>query len=179
MAQHDIQHKVSCRDIKYPRIEFTSGDLHLILPFNYKPESVLNKHKDWILKKINFINECLKDSQNKKTIKRTEAEFKAFVVSSAKKASSDLKVRLNRIYFRKMKSKWASCSSRRNLTINTLMRCLPTHLIRYVIFHEAAHLIEKRHNGKFWNVISRKYSNYSKIEQELFVYWFKIQTAAE
>ncbi len=88
MAQHDIKHKVSYRDIKYPRIEFTSGDLHLILPFNHKPESVLNKHKDWILKKINFINECLRDSSNKNTVKRTETEFKAFVNFSAEEASS-------------------------------------------------------------------------------------------
>jgi len=169
-----ITHKVSYRDIKYPRVEFTSGELRLILPLNHKAESVLIKHKDWILKKINFINECLKEAQNKKTVKRTENEFKVFVNSSAKEISRDLNVQLNRVYFRRMKSKWASCSNGRNLTINTLMKYLPAHLIQYVIFHEVAHLIEKRHNEHFWKLISRKYKDYSKMERELFVYWFKV-----
>lgn len=81
-----------------------------------------------------------------------------------------MKVSVNKIYFRKMKTKWASCSSKKNLTINTLLRYLPKDLIEYVIYHEMAHLVEKRHNERFWKIISHRFPDYKKVEKELFIY---------
>ncbi len=54
------------------------------------------------------------------------------------------------------------------------MKYLPDYLIHYVIFHETMHLIEKRHNDRFWNLISRKYKNFQEKEKELFTYWFLV-----
>ncbi|ODS34342.1 MAG: hypothetical protein SCARUB_00473 [Candidatus Scalindua rubra] len=173
MELHDIQYNVSYRDIRYPRLEFTTGELVFVLPFGHKPEAIFNKHRRWILKKNDFIKECLKESSKKMAIKRTESEFKALIYSIIRRTSRELGVKLNKIYFRKMKTKWASCSSKRNLTVNTLMSYLPTYLIKYIIFHEAAHLIERKHNEKFWDIISQKYKRYTKMEKELFLYWFK------
>jgi predicted metal-dependent hydrolase len=85
-----------------------------------------------------------------------------------------LDVELNNVFFRKMKTKWASCSSRRNLTVNMLMRCLPEHLLEYVVFHEIAHMIEKRHNDKFWKIVSKEFKNYEELEKGLFIYWFRV-----
>ena len=73
-----------------------------------------------------------------------------------------------------MKTKWASCSKKRNLTINTLMKFLPDYLIEYIIFHEIAHLKERKHNENFWKIVSRKFKNYEEMEKELFIYWFLI-----
>ena len=87
-----------------------------------------------------FIEDCLRACPNKKTVERTEKEFKSLIRLLAKKASKGLGEGLNKIYFRMMKTKWASCSARRNLTINRLMRFLPEPLLNYVIFHEIAHL---------------------------------------
>ncbi|MBU3965756.1 MAG: M48 family metallopeptidase [Euryarchaeota archaeon] len=75
-----------------------------------------------------------------------------------------------------MKSKWGSCSPKKNLTINTLLKYLPEEIIEYVIFHEMAHLIERKHNEKFWKIISNKFQNYEENEKELFEYWFLIRT---
>jgi predicted metal-dependent hydrolase len=47
-------------------------------------------------------------------------------------------------------------------------------LIKYVVYHEAAHLIEKRHNGRYWELIEKQFKNHQKMERDLFVYWFKI-----
>lgn len=172
---HNIHYKVSYRDIKYPRLEFTTGELLFILPLGHKPDTLLNKHKSWILKKINFIRECLKDSSNIEIFKRTEKEFKDTVCSIVKKTAKELGVKLNKLYFRKMKTKWASCSPKRNLTINMLMRYLPEQLIKYIIFHEIVHIIEKRHNDRFWRVVSKKFINYQRLEKDLFVYWFRVR----
>ncbi|MBU4491936.1 MAG: M48 family metallopeptidase, partial [Euryarchaeota archaeon] len=81
----------------------------------------------------------------------------------------NLKISINNIYFRRMKSKWGSRSSKKNLTINTLLRYLPDNLIEYVIFHEMVHLIERKHNERFWGFISGKFNNYKDKEKELYM----------
>lgn len=74
-----------------------------------------------------------------------------------------------------MRSKWATLSPNRNLTLNNLLKCLPHDLIPCVIYHELAHLKERRHNVRFWAIISRKYKNHIDLESALFEYWFLIK----
>lgn len=174
MAPHKIPYNVSYRNIKYPRLEFKTGELLFVLPFGYKPDYLLDKHRKWILQKSDFIRKCLKESINSKLSKSTEKQFKTLVNSFVGKASEEMGVELNNIFYRNMKTKWASCSSKRNLTVNTLMKHLPNKLIEYVIFHEIAHILEKRHNDKFWKIITRKFKNYQKLEKDLFIYWFQV-----
>ena len=174
MEFHNIPYKVSHRAVKYPRLEFKMGELLVVLPFGHKPDVLLNKHKAWILKKSDFITRCLKNARGKKLIHRTDEEFKQLVHSLVQKTSQDLGVTLNHVYFRRMKTKWASLSSRNNMTVNRLMKYLPEHLVEYVVFHEVAHLMEKKHNGRFWHIISRKYQDYREIEKEMLEYWFHV-----
>jgi predicted metal-dependent hydrolase len=172
----NIPYAVSHRNVKYPRLEFRTGKLLLILPFGRKPGPILDKHKKWILKKMVFVEECLKHASDKRLVERTEQEFRNLSHSLIRKALMEMGGRLNHIYFRMMRTKWASLSSKRNLTINRLMKYLPEPLLNYVIFHEVIHLKEKRHNNKFWEKISRRFNNYEDLEKELFVYWFSIQS---
>jgi predicted metal-dependent hydrolase len=176
MGLPNIPYSVSHRNVKYPRLEFRTGKLILILPLGLKPSPILDKHKKWILKKMAFVEECLKQASDKRMVERTEKEFRNLTHSLIEKALMEMGGRLNHIYFRIMKTKWASLSSRKNLTINRLMKHLPIHLLNYVIFHEIFHLKEKRHNDKFWERISRRFNNYEDLEKELFVYWFRIQS---
>lgn len=174
MGLPNIPYKMSHRNVKYPRLEFKTGELLLVLPFGCKPDLLLDKHRNWVLKKIAFIKECLKEASNKKIVERTEREFKDLIYSFVKRTSKDLDSKLNKIYFRTMKTKWASLSRKRNLTINKLMKYLPEDLLKYVVFHEIAHLKDKRHSDKFWKRISKKFDNYQDLEKDLFVYWFQV-----
>jgi len=74
-----------------------------------------------------------------------------------------------------MNSKWASCSSSKNLMVNSLLQHLPKSLIEYVIYHETLHLIERKHNEHFCKLMSKKYKDHQRKEKELFLYWFLVQ----
>jgi predicted metal-dependent hydrolase len=74
-----------------------------------------------------------------------------------------------------MKIKWASHSRSNNLTINTLTKHLPEDLVNYIIFHETAHSIERKHNENFWSLINRKFPDHNTGENDLLTYWFLIQ----
>ncbi len=176
ISDSSINYEIVHRNIKYPRLEFKTGELLLVLPKNYKDfNEIIEKHKEWICKRNSDIIAALENSKGKKlNLERTDENFRRFIHSIARDISDDLKIEINNIYFRKMKSKWGSCSPNKNLTINTLLKYLPNNLIEYVIYHEMVHLIEKRHNKRFWNYISNKFDNYRDKEKELFEYWFLI-----
>lgn len=170
-----MEYKVSYRRVKYPRLEFKTEELLLILPFGQDPEPFVEKHRRWIERKAEFIRKCLNDSSKKKLVKRTQGEFKGLIHSFVEEISKELGVKVRKVFFRKMRTKWASCSPMENLTVNPLLSFLPEHLIEYVIFHEIAHLIEKRHNEGFWKIISRRFENHQDLDKDLFAYWFSIQ----
>jgi predicted metal-dependent hydrolase len=74
-----------------------------------------------------------------------------------------------------MKTKWASHSRNNNLTVNTLLKHLSNDLIEYIIYHETTHSLERKHNEKFWNIITKKFPDYQTKEKDLLTYWFIIQ----
>jgi predicted metal-dependent hydrolase len=90
-------------------------------------------------------------------------------------AQKELKTRISRIYFKRMKTKWASHSRNNNLTVNTIVKYLPEDLISYIIHHETAHNIERKHNENFWNLINKKFPDHNAKENDLLTYWFLIQ----
>lgn len=177
----EVKYQVSYRDVRYPRLEFKTGNLLLVLPRNYKnEEELIKRYSDWIYKKNIIINNSLEDIKEKNLeLKRTEEEFKNLVYSSVGNFSKELVIDINKIFFRKMKSKWGSCSSRKNLTLNTLLRYLPKNLIEYIILHEMVHVIERKHSEKFWNILGKKCKNYQKYESDLLAYWFLVQKRTE
>ena len=172
----EIEYEVSYRNIKYPRLEFKTGKLLLVLPKNYRDEKkLLEKHKDWIYKKSQIIEEARRKAKKMKIEKRNEEELKSLIKELVKNFSNELRVEVNRIYFRQLKSKWGSCSNKRNLSFNTMLKYLPYDLIKYVVFHEITHLKERNHNKKFWEIIGKKFRDYEKRERDLLAYWFLLQ----
>jgi predicted metal-dependent hydrolase len=59
----------------------------------------------------------------------------------------------NKVLVKDHKSRWASCSEKKNLNFSLLLAALPIHLIDYVIIHELAHLIQLNHSKKFWEIV--------------------------
>ncbi len=171
-----IPYSVSRRNVKYSRLEFKTGDLLVVIPQKVRDESeILNKHKGWIYKKYTKIEQVLRNIGNISLNENLSvSEFKELLDDMANKHSKTLGVKLNKILIRKMSSKWGSMSSNKNMTINSYIRLLPKKLIDYIVYHELAHLIDRKHNKKFWSIIEKKYKNFSRYENDLFKYWFLI-----
>ena len=55
-----------------------------------------------------------------------------------------------RISVRDTRSRWGSCSSTGRLSFSWRLILAPRHVLDYVCAHEAAHLVEMNHSGRFW-----------------------------
>jgi hypothetical protein len=60
----------------------------------------------------------------------------------------------NKFSIKKQRSRWASCSKKKNLNFNLLLAAAPQQVIDYVIIHELAHLVVMDHSKKFWDLVA-------------------------
>ncbi|MCD4694288.1 M48 family metallopeptidase [bacterium] len=73
----------------------------------------------------------------------------------------------NRIFIKDHKTRWGSCSSKKNLNFNYKLIFLSEKLLDYVVVHEVCHLKEMNHSRSFWNLVSLTFPNYKGLEGEL------------
>ena len=62
-------------------------------------------------------------------------------------------MKYNRLAIRNTRSRWGSCSSRKNLNFNYRILDLSPELRDYVIVHELCHLKELHHGKAFWDLM--------------------------
>ena len=55
-----------------------------------------------------------------------------------------------RVFIKDMRTRWGSCSSRRNVNLNARLLFLPPDLARHVMLHELCHLEEMNHSPAFY-----------------------------
>jgi len=59
-----------------------------------------------------------------------------------------------KVTVRRMKTRWGSCSSKNNISLNSSLVFLPEELVRYVCLHELVHTIHKNHGRYFWEALT-------------------------
>lgn len=61
----------------------------------------------------------------------------------------------NRVYVRKQRTRWGSCSAKNNISLNAGMLMLPVELQDYIILHELVHTRIKNHGPEFWAELAK------------------------
>lgn len=62
---------------------------------------------------------------------------------------------------RKMKTRWGSCNPQaQRIWLNTELAKKPLECLEYVIVHEMVHLLERRHNAHFYQLLDRFLPNW-------------------
>ena len=59
-----------------------------------------------------------------------------------------------KVSFRNQKTRWGSCSSQNNISLNIQIMLLPPELQDYILLHELLHTKIKNHSANYWNEFS-------------------------
>lgn len=70
--------------------------------------------------------------------------------------------KVNKIFFKNLKSKWGSCSKNSNINISTRLLFAPDDVLEYVCIHELAHLLEHNHSENFWALVEKALPDYKQ-----------------
>ncbi|MBN2462815.1 MAG: M48 family metallopeptidase [Dehalococcoidia bacterium] len=84
---------------------------------------------------------------------RTEAA--RLINERADKLSSNMGISYKRIVIRGQKTRWGSCSRKKNLSFNWKLVMAPQPVLDYVIIHELTHLKEMNHSKRFWKLVAQ------------------------
>ncbi len=126
--------------------------MRIVLPFGYDESYVyrlIGRYKRWITRRYTQPSETVEKARELELVNRPPDEFRKLVMKLAHEYAKELGVRINRIYVRGMARKWSSCSVRGNINISRLARFLPEDLVKYLVYHEVCHLIERNHGKRF------------------------------
>ena len=69
--------------------------------------------------------------------------------------AAQLGVTPRRVFIRGQRTLWGSCSSRGNLSFNWRCVMAPEHVLRYLVTHEAVHLLVPNHSRRFWHTVNQ------------------------
>lgn len=74
---------------------------------------------------------------------------------------------INRICIKDQKSRWGSCSGKRNLNFNWRIIMAPPEIADYVVVHEMCHLKHMNHSPEFWEEVAGILPDYKERRQWL------------
>jgi len=147
-----------------------SGELILTLPkpgFFQSSESIekkaldfLESKEDWIVKHIwkkaekKERNPDLVDYSREHYLKYKE-EARKLCGEKCKFWAEKIGVEYNRISIKTLKTKWGSCSSKKNLNFNYKILFLSEKDRDYLIVHELSHLVHMNHSSRFWDLVCK------------------------
>lgn len=82
-----------------------------------------------------------------------KTKAKGILIPWLEKLSQETNLNFKSVSIRNQKSRWGSCSSKGNISLNAKLLFFPPELVRYVLLHELCHLKELNHSISFWALV--------------------------
>ncbi len=81
--------------------------------------------------------------------------------------ASIIGVKYNALSLRFQKTRWGSCTSKGNISLNCLLMLAPEDVRNYVVVHELCHLIHMNHSKAFWCEVEKVIPEYKMLRKWL------------
>ena len=149
-------------------VELRDGEVVVRAP-NRMPKREINafveKHTEWIEKQQKKWNE--QQAQLGAIEKLTEDELdalyqqaKAVIPDRVRYYADLLGVDYGRITIRCQRTRWGSCSAKKNLNFNCLLMLTLPEVLDSVVAHEVCHLREMNHSARFYALVTEIFPDY-------------------
>jgi len=94
-----------------------------------------------------------------------------YLVPWLNEVSHATKLPYNRTFVKGQKTRWASCSKQKTISLNYKLLFLPRYLVRYVFIHELCHTVYLKHSPKFWALVGSLEPRYHQLDKALREGW--------
>lgn len=81
--------------------------------------------------------------------------------------SSDIGLVANVVTIRGQKTRWGSCTMKKNLSLNRCLLFLPPALVRYLIVHELCHTVHLNHSTAYWQLVKQCEPDFRALDKSL------------
>lgn len=98
-------------------------------------------------------------------------QAKDSLIAILEATSKRTRLRYNRVFIKRQRTRWASCSRNRSIALNAKMLFLPPDVIQYAIIHELCHIKEMNHSKRFWSLVQQHCPGYRKLDRTLRDSW--------
>ena len=129
------------------RLRGDSGAL-IITGRDLNRENVIRKLKDWL-----------------------RARVREELFPLAERLATEHCLEIGNLFVKSQRTRWASCSVHKNLSLNTKLLFLSPGLVRYVLIHELCHTVHMNHSGEFWRLLASKEPDYKMLDLNLREAW--------
>lgn len=104
---------------------------------------------------------------SKYVINALQREAEDILLPLVRKLADQHNLSVNKIEIKNLKSRWGSCSSKKDLAFSLFLVQLPWHCINYVIYHELAHTKHMNHSQDFWLLVEQFLPDYKHTRKEM------------
>jgi predicted metal-dependent hydrolase len=104
---------------------------------------------------------------DKRTYKKNKEQARVLIKSRLDFYNQFYNFNYNRVSIKNLKSRWGSCSSKKNLNFNYKLIFLPLDLIDYTIVHELCHLKQFNHSNEFWKLVAETIPDHKERRRRL------------
>ena len=175
LKNQDINYtlKTSLKAKRMRMTVYCDGSLVVTRPWSMnegRVEKFIEQKARWVISKIEQFRKVGFRPvviHGKKHYRKHKEQARQFVQERLTFYNTLYNVAYNKINIRNQKTRWGSCSAKKNLNFNYKVLFLPKYLADYIIVHELCHLIEFNHSQKFWNLVKRTMPDYKKMRKEL------------
>ena len=119
----------------------------------------IDKHIDWINKRLEDETKSIIDQSK---IDEYKEKAKEYIPIRTEEIAENSWLRFNAIKITSAKTRWGSCTSKKNLNFSYRLILCPEKVIDYVISHELAHLTHMNHSKDFWWEVERIMPDYKE-----------------
>ena len=127
-------------------------------------EDYVKQKQDWIVKHLNKMmasaTDPAPDRLSDEEIIELAEKSRDVVNEKLHHFAPIVGVEYNNVTIRCQKTRWGSCSGKKNLNFNCLLMLTPEDVKDYVIVHELCHLKELNHSKAFWSEVERVLPEY-------------------
>ncbi len=154
-------------------LQFISGENHLVFGKNFELKLFENSKSNQVVVSENFLELHVKKTSN---LERRKKILEDFYRANLREKIPELiaiyepkmKVKVAEFGIKKMKTRWGTCNPKaRRIWLSLELAKRPIECLEFIVIHEMTHLLERKHNKRFFALMDQFLPSWRVCQAEL------------